>query len=150
MSRLSIFSVLPLLQLVIAQNASTILPNTYVTTTLGSFEISNSTACACNHLLSTHPSLVLTPDSANYTVQATDYWDIKADLSPACIFLPIDADQVADAVSIFNTCNAQFAIRGGGHMNVSYRCFGLVPLTDGNNEVSRIQQHRRRRPPSPQ
>lgn len=119
MPRLSIFWVLPLLQPVFAQNTSTMLSDTYETTTLGSFEVFNSTACACNQLLSKNPSLVLTPDSANYTAQATDYWDIKADLSPACIFLPVDADQVADAVTIFNTCDAQFAIRGGGHMNVS-------------------------------
>lgn len=73
--------------------------------------------CACTQLASTYGDLVILPNSTNYTAEATDYWDIRADLLPGCIFMPSDASQVADAVSTFVSCGAQFAIRGGGHMN---------------------------------
>jgi hypothetical protein len=29
------------------------------------------------------------------------------------------ADEISKALEIFQTCDAQFAVRGGGHMNVS-------------------------------
>ena len=80
--------------------------------------LTTGASCACSQLASNYGSLVITSNSANYTAEATDYWDIRADLLPGCIFMPLDADQVADAVSTFTSCGAQFAIRGGGHMNV--------------------------------
>jgi hypothetical protein len=83
--------------------------------------IANLTAganCACTQLASTYGGQVLTSNSTNYTAEATDYWDIRADLLPGCIFSPANADEVAAAVSTFISCGAQFAIRGGGHMNV--------------------------------
>ncbi|PMD31866.1 FAD-binding domain-containing protein [Hyaloscypha variabilis F] len=82
--------------------------------------IANLTAganCACTQLASTYGGQVLTSNSTNYTAEATDYWDIRADLLPGCIFSPANADEVAAAVSTFTSCGAQFAIRGGGHMN---------------------------------
>jgi hypothetical protein len=74
--------------------------------------------CACTRLANTYGDLVLTSSSTNYTAEATDYWDVRADLLPGCIFSPSNADEVADAVNVFTLCGAQFAIRGGGHMNV--------------------------------
>ena len=82
-------------------------------------DLSTGASCACTQLASNYGSLVLTSNSTDYTAEATDYWDIRADLLPGCIFMPTEADQVADAVSIFTSCGAQFAIRGGGHMNVN-------------------------------
>ena len=54
--------------------------------------------------------------STYYNLEA---WDIRTNADPACIFSPMTADQVAGGVEIISTCDAQFAIRGGGHMNVS-------------------------------
>ena len=89
-----------------------------VTTDLGTFTLTKGAACACAKLSHSF-SEVISPNGANYTVQAADrYWDVRADLSPACIFLPSTPKQVAEAVSIFESCDAQFAVRGGGHMNV--------------------------------
>ena len=82
-------------------------------------DLSTGASCACSQLASNYGSLVLTSNSTDYTAEATDYWDVRANLLPGCIFMPIDAGQVADAVSIFASCGTQFAIRGGGHMNVS-------------------------------
>ncbi|GAP92497.1 putative FAD binding domain-containing protein [Rosellinia necatrix] len=79
--------------------------------------LSDGASCACSELTTQYGSEILGVDSTNYTTEITNYWDIRANLSPSCIFLPADADQVANAVSIISSCGAQFAIRGGGHMN---------------------------------
>lgn len=76
-------------------------------------------SCACKRLSAKFDGVIF-PNNTTYTTQAADkYWDIRADLSPACVFLPTSADEISKAMSLFNSCNAQFAIRGGGHMNVS-------------------------------
>lgn len=74
---------------------------------------------ACGELATLYPDLLLTRNSTNYTVEATHYWDMKANLKPLCIFQPTNADQVANSVTLFNKYQAHFAVRGGGHMNVS-------------------------------
>ncbi|KUJ16972.1 FAD-binding domain-containing protein [Mollisia scopiformis] len=51
--------------------------------------------CACTELAATYGDLVITSNASTYTAEATDYWDIRADLLPGCIFMPTDADQVA-------------------------------------------------------
>ncbi|KAH8669057.1 hypothetical protein BX600DRAFT_435563 [Xylariales sp. PMI_506] len=79
--------------------------------------LADGASCACTQLAAQYPSIVLTSNSTNYTTEITDFWDVRSDLEPACVFLPTEADQVADAVSTFTSCGAQFAIRGGGHMN---------------------------------
>lgn len=67
------------------------------------------------------PKSVIFPGSANYTTQTVDYiWDIRANLSPACVFVPNTAAEVSQALKVINGCQANFAVRGGGHMNVSY------------------------------
>ncbi|KAJ5548988.1 hypothetical protein N7513_006222 [Penicillium frequentans] len=64
------------------------------------------------------PKSVIFPGSKNYTTQTVDYiWDIRANLSPACVFVPNTAAEVSQAVKIINECQANFAVRGGGHMN---------------------------------
>ncbi|GME52297.1 FAD binding domain containing protein [Neofusicoccum parvum] len=50
-------------------------------------------------------------------MEATNIWDRRNNLSPACIFLPQSADEVAESVALLHKHSAQFAIRGGGHMN---------------------------------
>ncbi|QKX55035.1 uncharacterized protein TRUGW13939_02126 [Talaromyces rugulosus] len=93
------------------------LAGTSVITSLGASNLTTGAACACNKLCALYSNLVIFPSSANYTEQATYYWDVRADLSPACIFLPTTANEVATAVKHLVQCNAQFAVRGGGHMN---------------------------------
>jgi len=78
----------------------------------------NGASCACTQLASKYGISLLTSNSTNYTAEADDYWDIRAVLAPECIFMPTDANQVAEAVNTFTSCGAQFAVRGGGHMNV--------------------------------
>jgi hypothetical protein len=107
------------------QNITTteLIPDASCTTPISSqnitiADLSSGASCACAHLTSKYGNLVLAPNSTQYTAEATDFWDVRSDLLPRCIFLPAKADQVAEAVSTFVSCGAQFAIRGGGHMNV--------------------------------
>ncbi|KAL3476505.1 FAD binding domain protein [Aspergillus californicus] len=75
--------------------------------------------CACRKLAKTYHSRIITPASSNYTAQAVDaYWDVRAALSPACIFLPNTPNELSVAMKIIGACDAQFAVRGGGHMSV--------------------------------
>ncbi|KAI0103627.1 FAD-binding domain-containing protein [Nemania sp. FL0031] len=74
-------------------------------------------SCGCTQLASQYGSLVLFPNSTNYSTERIEYWDVRSDQEPACIFLPDETNQVAKVVSILSSCGSQFAIRGGGHMN---------------------------------
>lgn len=74
--------------------------------------------CACSELIATNPGATLLPNATHFVTQKLHVWDKRSDQQPACIFLPKAADDVSQALSILTTCDAEFAIRGGGHMNV--------------------------------
>ncbi|KAL4733145.1 hypothetical protein BDV11DRAFT_210441 [Aspergillus similis] len=81
--------------------------------------VTASERCACTQLTRSFGSSVIYPGQANYTFQTVDsYWDVWADFSPACVFVPESASDVASAVGIPAFCDSKFAIRGGGHINV--------------------------------
>ena len=88
------------------------------TQTLTISDLSAGASCACTKLADSYGSQLITMNSTDYTAEVTDYWDIRADLLPECVFMPSVDTEVAEAVSIFTSCGAQFAVRGGGHMNV--------------------------------
>lgn len=91
-------------------------------------------ACACTKLASQFPpSSVLFSNSTGYTDETLAYWDRRAVLDPRCIFLPASAEQVATGMDMISSCGAQFAVRAGGHMNVSH----LHSLTRLNEHLSR-------------
>ncbi|EMR66280.1 putative fad binding domain-containing protein [Eutypa lata UCREL1] len=73
--------------------------------------------CACSELSQKLPDSVLVPSSENFTVETKNFWDVRSAVAPACMFFPTSADEVAEGVSVIASCDAQFAIRGGGHMN---------------------------------
>ncbi|KAL4930754.1 FAD-binding oxidoreductase [Aspergillus undulatus] len=81
-------------------------------------ELAAPEKCACAKLTYSFGSSMIYPGQTNYTYQTVDsYWDKRAALSPACVFVPESADEVASAVKILGACDAPFAVRGGGHMN---------------------------------
>ncbi|KAF3361263.1 hypothetical protein VdG1_00872 [Verticillium dahliae VDG1] len=83
--------------------------------------------CACNQLATADPDALLRPNSTQYSAQCINVWDKRSNLAPACIYLPTTAESAANAIGIFNTCGAQFAVRGGGHMNAP----GSNSINDG-------------------
>ena len=99
--------------------SAAILTDESVSTSVGDFDLPTAAACAYAKLSGRFGDIVF-PSSPKYITQAVDaYWDKRADLSPACIFPPANADEIAEPVSILSSCNSQFAVRGGGHMSVS-------------------------------
>ncbi|CAG7963274.1 unnamed protein product [Penicillium olsonii] len=87
-------------------------------TSSGTLEIPKGASCACAKLSQSIPGTVILPGSSNYTTQTVDaYWDIRANLSPACVFVPNSAHEVSQALKVITACDSQFAVRGGGHMN---------------------------------
>ena len=81
--------------------------------------VTSSVQSACAQLQSAYPRELLLPNSSDYESERINFWDVRSSKEPACIFLPTTTDAVAEAVTIFHKEKAQFAIRGGGHMNVS-------------------------------
>jgi hypothetical protein len=102
----------------------------FIATNVRGSDSASNTACACEELQARFPKSLLTADSPDYTTERKNYWDVRSDLYPTCIFLPTRTEQVADAVGIFRKCDAQFAIRGGGHMNVRHPNFLCSILSD--------------------
>jgi hypothetical protein len=114
-SQIDLFIMLKLKQLLIASligSAGACSNSSQVVSTV------SEASCACTKLSTLYTDKLLYPNATDYTAEATAYWDLRADLSPACIFLPTTAEEVASAVAELVACNAQFAVRGGGHMNV--------------------------------
>lgn len=108
------------------QFSNSSLAGTTVTTDFGTFTYSKASACACSQLSTSYSENLFFPNNSNYTHYNLEAWDKRTNADPACIFRPVTADQAAAGVGIINTCDAQFAIRGGGHMNVSLEKIQMV------------------------
>jgi hypothetical protein len=108
----------PILIPLIAQFAQAV--STRDVTQVPAVSLAEGAACACAQLSDVYANLTLFSNSTNYVTEATNYWDIRSDLLPQCIFLPTSEDQVAHAITTLASCGAQFAMRGCGHMNVGY------------------------------
>ena len=116
------------------KNATQLVQTTAITE-IPSATLDIGATCACAQLAAVYGDLVLYSNATNYSTENVDFWDVRsADLKPKCVFLPNDADQVAGGVSILAGCGSQFAIRGGGHMNVrvfcSWRGFGIFQVVE--------------------
>lgn len=92
--------------------------------------------CACQQLSVNFNEYLFYPNTTNYTTVNLEAWDTRSNLAPSCIFNPVTADEVAKGMKIISGCEAQFAIRGGGHMNVGllipalpYLCVSILILT---------------------
>ncbi|PVH79915.1 FAD binding domain protein [Cadophora sp. DSE1049] len=74
--------------------------------------------CACNILTKLFEDRLHQSGSEVYTAESTHYWNSRGTLLPRCVFIPMSADEVAQAVVTLGLCKSQFAVRGGGHMPV--------------------------------
>lgn len=73
---------------------------------------------ACEQLRADFPEITLFPNSTGYAAEIINVWDKRCNLVPACVFRARTAGDVAAVLRIVKQNNAQFAVRGGGHMNV--------------------------------
>ncbi|KAJ3952742.1 hypothetical protein N0V92_010804 [Colletotrichum tropicale] len=81
---------------------------------------------ACSVLSKKYPAQTFFNGSAGYTYETqTQYWSATAYNSPACVFVPQNAQQVSFAVTTLTLSSTKFALRSGGHMPVvSYNSIG--------------------------
>ncbi|KAF4857260.1 Bifunctional solanapyrone synthase [Colletotrichum siamense] len=74
---------------------------------------------ACSVLSNKYPAQTFFNGSAGYTYETqTQYWSATAYNSPACVFVPQNAQQVSFAVTTLTLSLTKFALRSGGHMPV--------------------------------
>ncbi|KAI8218263.1 Bifunctional solanapyrone synthase [Colletotrichum sp. SAR 10_77] len=74
---------------------------------------------ACSVLSKKYPAQTFFNGSAGYTYETqTQYWSATAYNSPACVFVPQNAQQVSFAVTTLTLSLTKFAVRSGGHMPV--------------------------------
>ncbi|KAK2034488.1 FAD binding domain-containing protein [Colletotrichum zoysiae] len=74
---------------------------------------------ACGLLSFRYPGQTFFAGSDSYAYETqTQYWSARAYDTPACVFVPQDAQQVASAVTTLTLSLTRFAVRGGGHMPV--------------------------------
>lgn len=96
----------------------------------------NQPQTVCDKFKSTYSNITYFDGDANYDEESegnmipqsalcssltwtTDTWSTRSWLKPACIFAPVDAEQLSFAVTNLAECGVKFAIRGGGHMPIA-------------------------------
>ncbi|KAK1493566.1 FAD binding domain-containing protein [Colletotrichum cuscutae] len=74
---------------------------------------------ACGLLNSRYPKQTFYSGSDGYTYETqTQYWSATEYNTPACVFVPQNAQQVSFAVTTLTLSLTKFAVRSGGHMPV--------------------------------
>ncbi|KAK2808723.1 hypothetical protein FQN50_004394 [Emmonsiellopsis sp. PD_5] len=79
---------------------------------------SDSPKEVCEELEEEYEGTVFYPGSKTYADENKSYWTPTDYSSPACVFVPTCASQVAGAVEILADSDTKFAVRGGGHMPI--------------------------------
>ncbi|KAF7596948.1 hypothetical protein BBP40_011314 [Aspergillus hancockii] len=93
--------------------ASTILP------LAGSLMVeASSVSVGCSALDAQVNNAVFYQNSAVYEYEAQEFWSNTELMSPGCIFRPQSSAQLGEGVQALVNANAQFAVRGGGHMGI--------------------------------
>ncbi|KAI9375463.1 hypothetical protein BJX61DRAFT_128360 [Aspergillus egyptiacus] len=72
----------------------------------------------CNVLNSKLSDSVFFPGETVYEDESVNFWSNTEIMSPACVFRPDSAAELAQAVRLLEKHNAVFAVRGGGHMGI--------------------------------
>ncbi|KAF3803279.1 Bifunctional solanapyrone synthase [Colletotrichum gloeosporioides] len=81
--------------------------------------LAGSEKVACSVLSKKYPAQTFFNGSDGYAYETqTQYWSATAYNSPACVFVPQNAQQVSFAVTTLTLSLTKFAVRSGGHMPV--------------------------------
>ncbi|OGM50971.1 putative 6-hydroxy-D-nicotine oxidase [Aspergillus bombycis] len=78
----------------------------------------SSVSAGCSALKGSVNSAVFNPNSPVYEYEAQNFWSNTEIMSPGCVFRPQSSAQLAEGVKALVDANAQFAVRGGGHMGI--------------------------------
>ena len=94
--------------------ASTVLPLGMTPFSLADSFIS----AGCQALSSSLSDAVFSRDSSVYQYESQEFWSNTEILSPGCVFRPQSSDQLSQGLQALVDADAQFAVRGGGHMGI--------------------------------
>ncbi|KAJ6184983.1 hypothetical protein N7519_006284 [Penicillium mononematosum] len=73
---------------------------------------------ACKALQAPLGDSLFFADSSVYKYEAANFWSNTELMAPGCVFRPQSSAQLADGIVALANANAQFAVRGGGHMGI--------------------------------
>ncbi|KAJ5098293.1 hypothetical protein N7532_005294 [Penicillium argentinense] len=77
-----------------------------------------SLSAGCHALAKLLGDAVFYRDSNVYKYESKNFWSSTEILSPGCVFRPQSSAQLAEGLEALVDANAEFAVRGGGHMGI--------------------------------
>ncbi|KAL4978282.1 hypothetical protein BDW66DRAFT_158361 [Aspergillus desertorum] len=83
-----------------------------------SFATDPNGTSGCAALKSEIPNSVFGRNSTVYNEESNNFWSNTEIMSPECVFRPESAAELGSAIKLLEGANAQFAVRGGGHMGI--------------------------------
>lgn len=78
----------------------------------------NSVSAGCRALTKPLGDAVFSRNTEVYKYESKNFWSNTEILSPACVFRPQSTEQLAEGLDALVHANADFAVRGGGHMGI--------------------------------
>ncbi|EMD58435.1 hypothetical protein GGP41_007799 [Bipolaris sorokiniana] len=80
---------------------------------------SSGANAACSRLKHRFPDYTFLPGAQGYTYETQEpYWSATVYSTPACVFVPQNAEQVSYAVVTITLTQSKLSVRGGGHMPI--------------------------------
>ncbi|KAJ5321366.1 hypothetical protein N7476_004368 [Penicillium atrosanguineum] len=77
-----------------------------------------SIGAGCQALKQPLGDAVFSRGTTVYNYESSNFWSNTEILSPGCVFRPQSASQLAEGLEALVGANAEFAVRGGGHMGI--------------------------------
>lgn len=77
-----------------------------------------SVSSGCHALAKPLGDAVFYHNSDVYKYESKNFWSNTEILSPRCVFRPQSSSQLAEGLQALVGANAEFAVRGGGHMGI--------------------------------
>ncbi|KAJ5757808.1 uncharacterized protein N7511_006502 [Penicillium nucicola] len=90
--------------------ASTSVPAVPVTT--------SSASVGCQALKKSLGNALFFKSTPVYNYEAANFWSNTEIMAPGCVFRPQSSQQLAEGIKALSGANAEFAVRGGGHMGI--------------------------------
>ncbi|CAG8008186.1 unnamed protein product [Penicillium olsonii] len=72
----------------------------------------------CSALRAPLGNALFSRGSSVYKYEAANFWSNTELMTPGCVFRPQSSEQLAEGIHALANANAEFAVRGGGHMGI--------------------------------
>lgn len=79
---------------------------------------SPSVGAGCKALQKPLSDAVFLPKTNVYDYEAQNFWSNTEIMAPGCVFRPKSSEELAKGLKALVAANAEFAVRGGGHMGI--------------------------------